>query len=57
VPYHHGRQLFEVASEPKTFVELQGGHGSGFWETGAKYRNGLAGFLENYTSYKHKTSN
>lgn len=45
VPYHHGKQLFEAAGDPKNFVELQGSHGSGFWETGEKYRNALKNFL------------
>jgi fermentation-respiration switch protein FrsA (DUF1100 family) len=50
VPYHHGETLFEAAREPKTFVELRGSHGSGFWETGVKYRDGLQKFLESYVS-------
>ncbi|MDZ7658405.1 alpha/beta hydrolase [Fodinibius sp.] len=45
VPYEHGEKLFEVANEPKTFVELRGSHGSGFWETGEKYRTALQEFL------------
>lgn len=57
VPFHHGRQLFEAADEPKAFVELEGSHGSGFWETGAKYRNGLQRFLEEQTSYQRKSGN
>ncbi len=50
VPYYHGQQLFEVAKEPKVFVELRGSHGSGFWETGAKYKEGLRQFLETHTT-------
>lgn len=46
VPYHHGKTLFEAANEPKTFVELRGSHGSGFWETGEKYRRALQQFLK-----------
>lgn len=45
VPYHHGKTLFEAAGDPKTFVELRGSHGSGFWETGEKYRSALQQFL------------
>lgn len=51
VPYHHSKTLFEAANEPKIFLELEGTHGSGFLETGAKYRNELQSFLERYTSY------
>jgi len=54
VPFHHGQQLFEAANAPKTFVELRGSHGSGFWETGAKYRNELRQFLENHTRYQER---
>lgn len=45
IPYYHGKSLFEAANSPKTFVELQGSHGSGFWETGEKYRRALRQFL------------
>ncbi|SCY64349.1 hypothetical protein SAMN05216420_11150 [Nitrosospira sp. Nl5] len=30
VPFAHGRTLYEAAPEPKRFLELQGGHNSGF---------------------------
>ena len=45
VPYHHGEKLFKAANEPKRFIKLRGSHGSGFWETGAKYRKALQDFL------------
>lgn len=32
IPYHHGEKLFELANEPKQFVELEGRHGAGFDE-------------------------
>lgn len=51
VPYHYGKELFEEANEPKVFFELDGLHGSGFWETEVKYRNALQSFLQKYTSY------
>lgn len=54
VPFHHGKKLFEAVESPKKFVELEGSHGSGFWETGAKYRNGLQRFLKEQTSYQRK---
>jgi fermentation-respiration switch protein FrsA (DUF1100 family) len=49
VPFHHGKTLFKSAKDPKTFVELEGTHGSGFWETGAKYQSSLQQFLEQHT--------
>lgn len=30
IPYRHGRELFELAREPKHFIELAGGHNQGF---------------------------
>ncbi len=30
IPYSHGEKLFEMANEPKQFVELEGRHGAGF---------------------------
>lgn len=30
VPFEHGRTLYQAASEPKQFLELQGGHNDGF---------------------------
>ncbi len=30
VPFSHGQDLFQVASEPKQFLTLQGGHNNGF---------------------------
>lgn len=56
VPYHHGHQLFEAAKEPKVFVDLRGAHGSGFWETGAKYTEALRQFLETHTSLNSPAS-
>lgn len=30
IPFSHGEKLFEMANEPKQFVELEGRHGAGF---------------------------
>jgi hypothetical protein len=45
VPYSHGRTLFEAASEPKAFFELQGVHNEGFAVT-AGYAEALRRFLD-----------
>ena len=45
VPFDHGRALFEVAREPKRFLELHGGHNDGFVVSGRTYRDGLDDFL------------
>ncbi len=41
IPYHHGKRLFELAPEPKTFIELSGDHNEGFLAQGDAYINGL----------------
>lgn len=46
VPFAHGRKLFSVASEPKAFVELQGGHNDGFLVSRAHYTEALGEFLD-----------
>jgi hypothetical protein len=45
VPLAHGRRLFAAAVPPKTFVELQGGHGDSFDVDSANYFGGIARFL------------
>jgi uncharacterized protein len=46
IPYHHGRELFEAAGEPKRFQEITGGHNNGFLISGDTYTNCLAEFLD-----------
>ena len=46
IPLAHGRRLFEAAPEPKTFVELEGGHGDAFDTDSARYFGGIASFLK-----------
>ena len=45
VPLAHGRRLFAAAAPPKTFVELQAGHGDGFEVDSATYFGSIARFL------------
>jgi uncharacterized protein len=45
VPLAHGHRLFEAAPPPKTFVELQGGHGDAFDVDSANYFGSIARFL------------
>ena len=44
IPYAQGRRLFEAASEPKTFFEMQGGHNDSFYSTPG-YAHEIARFL------------
>jgi fermentation-respiration switch protein FrsA (DUF1100 family) len=46
IPWAHGRRLFEAAQEPRTFVELQGGHADAFDVDSARYFGSIASFLE-----------
>jgi hypothetical protein len=48
IPYEHGQRLFALASEPKAFLEIRGGHNEGFWMTGEAYGAGLEEFLGRY---------
>jgi len=45
IPYKHGKQLFEAANEPKSFLELSGGHNDGFIISGQKYIDGINSFI------------
>jgi uncharacterized protein len=45
IPLAHGRRLFEAAPEPKTFVELNGGHGDAFELDSATYFGSVSRFL------------
>jgi uncharacterized protein len=45
VPLAHGRRLFAAAAPPKTFVELEGGHGDAFEVDSANYFGSIARFL------------
>jgi len=41
IPYEHSQRNFAVANEPKKFIELRGGHGSGFLLSKRDYVSGL----------------
>ena len=45
IPLAHGRRLFDAAREPKTFVELEGGHGDAFDVDSARYFGSIGEFL------------
>lgn len=46
IPFAMGERLYQAANEPKTFVELTGGHNDGESFTPAPYRRQLEVFLE-----------
>ena len=45
IVFAHGQRLYEAASQPKAFTELQGGHSSAFSEDAATYEAGVEAFL------------
>ncbi len=47
IPYSHGQHLFELANEPKVFLEIEGGHNEGFIFSQV-YREGLKAFVDEY---------
>lgn len=49
IPFSHGMKLFELASEPKTFLQTRGGHNEGFLISGPLYTDGLASFISSVT--------
>ena len=46
VPFAHGRALYQAASEPKQFLELQGGHNSGFIYMQEDWMKALGKFID-----------
>jgi predicted esterase len=50
VPFHHGEELYRIAQqstegENVSFVELRGGHNTGFSQSREKYGKAWADFL------------
>lgn len=56
VPYRHGRKLYELASEPKSFFDIQGPHANGFASTGPPYRRALDDFITPLLADKGKAA-
>lgn len=48
IPFSHGQRLFELANEPKQFVELRGTHNDGYVATGERYVETINRFLTPY---------
>ncbi len=45
IPFHHGEAIYKAANEPKTFLEIRGGHNDGHAVSAAAYRDGMLEFL------------
>lgn len=50
IPYDMGRTLYELAHEPKTFVELRGGHNDGWLLSEPDYSAAVDVFLDEHLS-------
>jgi fermentation-respiration switch protein FrsA (DUF1100 family) len=49
IPFRHGEALFAAANEPKSFLELRGGHNEGIIVSGVDYyQRGLAAFFDRH---------
>lgn len=48
IPYRHGQALFEAAREPKTFLEMRGGHNDSFLFSEEAWVRELGAFLDRY---------
>jgi len=46
IPYSHGEKLFEVANQPKQFLEIHGSHNDGFYISNIIYKKGIQEFLD-----------
>ena len=54
MPFSQGQQLFEVAREPRTFLEISGTHNEGFITSGRHYEEGLDAFISAFISERVK---
>jgi fermentation-respiration switch protein FrsA (DUF1100 family) len=52
MPFSHGRQLFEIAREPKELLEIYGTHNEGFITSGKNYEQGLNAFISKHIEPK-----
>lgn len=48
IPVSHGRALFAVATEPKTWIELRGRHEDFQWMDATRWRAAVAGFIQSW---------
>ena len=52
VPFEQGRRLFDAAVCEKEFLEIEGGHNTGFLDSGEAYPQGLSSFLNRISDRK-----
>jgi fermentation-respiration switch protein FrsA (DUF1100 family) len=49
IPFKLGRKLFELANEPKQFLQIHGGHNAGYLDSDDEYMRGWREFLSRIT--------
>ncbi len=45
IPYSHGQELYDLAGEPKQFLQINGSHNDGYLVSDHDYRRGIDKFL------------
>jgi fermentation-respiration switch protein FrsA (DUF1100 family) len=48
IPFDNGRELYSAAHEPKSFLELRGGHNDGFLISGRMYTGRMDAFITKF---------
>ena len=45
IPYQHGERLFEIANDPKQFLQISGSHNDGFLVSASQYEAAVGQFI------------
>ena len=53
IPFHHGEAIFAAANEPRSLLEIRGGHNDAFLDDEATYIAGLRTFLDEIRGEQH----
>jgi fermentation-respiration switch protein FrsA (DUF1100 family) len=52
VKYRHAEKLYNLAGEPKRFLELTGGHDECYFDNRDKYSSAVKSFIQDRTQAK-----
>ena len=56
IPFEFGLKLYEVANEPKEFIEIIGSHNDGFLYSGEAYQQGLTKWIQFLREYPQENT-
>jgi fermentation-respiration switch protein FrsA (DUF1100 family) len=56
IPFRNTEKNFELASEPKSILEIVGSHNEGFWISQEQYLTGIKHFLDTHMPIHHNSS-